>query len=105
MYQDAASSAPLLSSTYSASLRAANDRGLRSVAFPAISCGVYGYPLDEAAAVAVDACRRDAGALAAVEFWLFGEDALAAWQRAAEAVLGQGTEVESETAAAAKGVE
>jgi O-acetyl-ADP-ribose deacetylase len=43
----------LLARCYRSALTLARDRGLRSIAFPAISCGVYGYPLDEAAAVAV----------------------------------------------------
>ena len=42
-----------LASCYRASLRLAHEHGARSVAFPAISCGVYGYPLTEAAAVVV----------------------------------------------------
>ncbi len=46
-----------LASAYSASLDRALEAGARSVAFPAISCGVYGYPLDEAADVALSAVR------------------------------------------------
>ena len=45
--------AELLASCYRSALTLARQHHLRSVAFPAISCGAYGYPLDEAAAVAV----------------------------------------------------
>src|SRR5207245_9498599 len=47
----------LLASAYRVSLEEASRLGAGSVTFPAISCGVYGYPLDEAAHVALDAVR------------------------------------------------
>ena len=47
----------LLASCYRSSLILARDHGLRSVAFPAISCGIYGYPLDPAAMIAVREVR------------------------------------------------
>jgi O-acetyl-ADP-ribose deacetylase (regulator of RNase III) len=43
----------LLSSCYRNSLALVEEHGLRSVAFPAISCGIYGFPIDRAAAIAV----------------------------------------------------
>lgn len=47
----------LLRSCYSTSLTLARDHGLRSVAFPSISTGSYGYPVEAAARIAVDAVR------------------------------------------------
>ena len=45
--------AELLASCYRNSLQLAADNNLRSIAFPAISCGVYGYPLEQAAEIAI----------------------------------------------------
>lgn len=44
----------LLKSCYSNSLKLANDNQLTSIAFPAISCGIYGYPIEKAAKVAME---------------------------------------------------
>lgn len=44
----------LLRSCFSESLAVAEKNGLRSIAFPAVSCGIYGYPRDEAASIAKD---------------------------------------------------
>ena len=60
--------AELLASCYRSSLRVADELGAASVAFPAISTGAFGYPVEEAAAVAVAAVRAsdDLGARGAV---------------------------------------
>ena len=47
-----------LEACYRNSLRLAAENGVRSIAFPAISCGVYGYPLDQAARIAVTTVRE-----------------------------------------------
>lgn len=78
----------LLASCYERSLRLAAEHGCARVALPAISAGIYGYPLDEAAAVAIAATRSALAAHPTIEearFWLFGDEALAAFERALDA--------------------
>ena len=75
--------AGLLASAHRNSLALAVDHGARSIAFPAISCGVFGYPLDEAAPIAVGVAREMAWPLEEIRFVLFGDSALDAFQRAA----------------------
>jgi O-acetyl-ADP-ribose deacetylase (regulator of RNase III) len=71
-----------LASAHRNALSLAEQVGLRIVAFPAISCGVYGYPLDEAAGIAVGVARERSWDLDEVRFVLFGASALAAWEHA-----------------------
>jgi O-acetyl-ADP-ribose deacetylase len=72
----------LLASCHIESLRVADELGAGTVAFPAISTGVYGYPIDEAAPVAIEAVRTADTAVDEVRFVLFGSDALTAFERA-----------------------
>jgi len=82
VYSSAEDRSALLASCHTASLRVADDLGAATVAFPAISTGVYGYPLDEAAPVAIEAVRAAETSVHEVRFVLFGGDALAAFSRA-----------------------
>ena len=77
-----ADEALLLANCYRGSLRLAAEHGLAAVAFPAISCGLYGYPAEQAAAIAVDTVRACTTPLPArVLFCCFGA-AMAARYRA-----------------------
>jgi O-acetyl-ADP-ribose deacetylase (regulator of RNase III) len=70
----------LLASCHRRSLEVAAGLGCATVAFPAVSTGVYGYPVELAAAVAVDAVlATQAPGVELVRFCLFGEDALRAF--------------------------
>ncbi|MFG2889055.1 O-acetyl-ADP-ribose deacetylase [Streptomyces sp. NPDC048248] len=69
----------LLASCYRESLRVADKLSARTVAFPAISAGVYGWPLDDAARIAVETVRDARTAVEEVRFVLFDERAYAAF--------------------------
>ncbi|WP_281328675.1 O-acetyl-ADP-ribose deacetylase [Polyangium sp. 6x1] len=89
--REGAAAARLLASCYTEALRLCRAHGLSSIAFPAISTGIYGYPLDEAARVSLTAVRDDLcahGAPALVRMVLFGVNALSAFERAADEVFG-----------------
>ncbi len=77
----------LLASCYRRSLAIARDHGLRTVAFPAISCGVYRFPLASAARIAVREVRTflaENDLPDKVILVCFGDDVLAAYQNALE---------------------
>ncbi|NSC25166.1 O-acetyl-ADP-ribose deacetylase [Streptomyces albus subsp. chlorinus] len=69
----------LLASCYRESLRVADELGARTVAFPAVSTGAYGWPLEDAARIAVEAVRETDTDVEEVRFVLFGEDAYQAF--------------------------
>ncbi len=86
IYRDGRHSEPeLLASCYRRSLEVAVENRLRTVAFPAISCGAYGYPLDEAARIALrtvaDFVKAHEG-IDLVRFVLFTPQTYAAFQKA-----------------------
>jgi O-acetyl-ADP-ribose deacetylase (regulator of RNase III) len=73
--------AELLASCYRRSLEVAEELGARSVAFPAISTGIYGYPADEAAAVAIRALRETSTGVERVQLVAFDDATLAHYER------------------------
>jgi O-acetyl-ADP-ribose deacetylase len=77
----------LLASCYRESLSLAVAHGVKTIAFPAISCGVYGYPIPSAAQIAIDTTASFLAGnetLTEVVFACFGKDVLDAFQGALE---------------------
>ena len=72
----------LLASCHTESLRVADELGAKTVAFPAISTGVYGYPVDLAAPVSIRAVRDASTSVEDVRFVLFDDAAHDAFHRA-----------------------
>jgi O-acetyl-ADP-ribose deacetylase (regulator of RNase III) len=88
--------AELLASAYRRSLEVAAENSVRSVAFPSISTGAYGYPLDEAAPIALQTvidylvAQRE-GEIELVRFVLYGWQAYQVYQRALGRLTGAGS--------------
>jgi len=76
--------ASLLARCHLACLRVADELGAATVVFPAISTGAYGYPVREAAAVALDAVRDADTAVGEVRFVLLGQASYRAFDEALE---------------------
>jgi O-acetyl-ADP-ribose deacetylase (regulator of RNase III) len=75
----------LLAGCYRSCFAIACETGLRTLAFPAISCGIYGYPIPEATAIAVRETRAALDANPEIEkviFACFGDEVLGAYLRA-----------------------
>jgi O-acetyl-ADP-ribose deacetylase len=91
IYRGEGKKAPaLLSSCYRRSLEVAAARGLKSIAFPSISTGAYGYPLEEAAAVSLKTVidfLTAPGDIELVRFVLFGSEAYAAHEQALKILI------------------
>jgi O-acetyl-ADP-ribose deacetylase (regulator of RNase III) len=72
----------LLASCYRESLARADELDVRTIAFPAISTGIYGYPLDQAAAIAVDTLRGTPTVVEEVRLMCFNDEAWDAYRLA-----------------------
>ncbi|MFJ3231845.1 O-acetyl-ADP-ribose deacetylase [Streptomyces sp. NPDC086787] len=71
----------LLASCHRESLRVADELGARTVAFPAVSTGVYRWPIDDAARIAVETVRNTRTSVEEVRFVLFDDRAYDAFSR------------------------
>ncbi|UGQ14707.1 O-acetyl-ADP-ribose deacetylase [Yinghuangia sp. ASG 101] len=76
----------VLASCYRESLRVADELGARSVAFPAVSTGVYRWPIDDAARIALTTVRDTDTRVTEARFVLFDDRAQAAFERALAAL-------------------
>ena len=78
--------ANLLASAYKTSLQLAEEHGAKTIAFPSISTGAYGYPISEAANIAIETvvafCSDTPSKLETIRFVLFEHEAYAAFERA-----------------------
>ena len=82
----------ILANCYQYCIRLAHGMKLRSIVFPSISTGAFGYPVEQAAPLAIDAVRLALTAGAAVEdvtFCLFDANTLAAYESAARELFGE----------------
>ena len=81
--------AALLKSAYLSCLKIASEKGIKSIAFPSISTGVYGYPLPEGSQIALATCRNYLSGHPEIErirFVLFGETNYRAYEKALKAI-------------------
>lgn len=74
-----------LASAYRSSLRVADELGARTVAFPAVSAGIYGWPVEHAAQIAVRTVRETPTRVGEVRFVLFSQDVYDAFASALDA--------------------
>jgi O-acetyl-ADP-ribose deacetylase (regulator of RNase III) len=89
VYSGRPEDATLLRACHVSCLRVADELGARTVAFPAISTGIYGYPIEEAAPIAVDAVATADTRVETVMFVLFDGSTLEAFRRALLAARGE----------------
>lgn len=81
IYNQFSDPASILESAYAHSLDLALENGCKTVALPAISCGVYGYPPAKAAEIALTVCARKKYKPLTMTFYLFGDEILKIWRR------------------------
>jgi O-acetyl-ADP-ribose deacetylase (regulator of RNase III) len=94
VYRDGIHNEPkLLENAYKNSLKLASSKGIKSIAFPSISTGAYGYPLEEAAEIALGTAikyLKEHNDIELIRFVLFGKKALEAFEKATFPFLSSG---------------
>ena len=80
---------PIFRSAYLNSLKLAHEHTIKTIAFPAISCGVYGYPVEDAARIALSALKEglESGLVEEAGMVLHGDEAYSLWKNVAEDIL------------------
>ena len=86
IYQQADNPPAVLARAYENSIQLARDHNCTSMAFPAISCGIYGYPAQEAAGIALRICNQTVFSEMEFYFYLFSQEMLAIWQAVADSM-------------------
>ncbi len=92
-HRDGERAAELLASAYRRSLEVAAENNVHSVSFPSISTGAYGYPIDEAASIALRTAINHLEShtdIEQVRFVLFGQRAYQVYEKALQKIAGQG---------------
>lgn len=79
----------LLASCYREALKVADELGASTLAFPAVSAGIYGWPMPSAAHIAISTVRATPAGVTQVRFVLFSPDAYAAFDRALDQATGR----------------
>ncbi|XP_022146875.1 uncharacterized protein LOC111015968 [Momordica charantia] len=87
IYYKSSNPQALLRSAYRNSLAVAKENNIQYIAFPAISCGVFRYPYDEAATIAISTIKEFSRALKEVHFVLFSSDIYDVWLNKANELL------------------
>ena len=91
-YRDGKRAPELLASAYRRSLEVASENNVRSVSFPSISTGAYGYPIEEAAPIALQTAINHLEShtdIELVRFVLFGHSAYQVYEKALQKILAQ----------------
>ena len=84
IYRNESNPHAVLASSYENCLRLALENECETLAFPAISCGAFGFPAEEAAEISMQICTREQYREMKIYFYLYGQDMHQIWLKAHE---------------------